>query len=213
MQLSLKQQRILQFLAEATDWATRQSMEDFAGKKGFSEALGSPRTGIRPDSLEGRNLVRRKSGRQPFEYKITVAGAQAFASCVPSRSAAKSALVTAALLDEELQAAVLRALSDSEISRQARLATAPKASERIATWTYAFLRNPDVVAQVLLRAKGTCESCRSNAPFVRRSNGTPYLEVHHKIQLAAGGEDTVENALALCPNCHRKAHHGYPDDA
>jgi 5-methylcytosine-specific restriction endonuclease McrA len=31
---------------------------------------------------------------------------------------------------------------------------------------------------------------------------------HHVKQLAHGGEDTVENAIAVCPNCHRKAHHG-----
>jgi 5-methylcytosine-specific restriction protein A len=34
------------------------------------------------------------------------------------------------------------------------------------------------------------------------------LEVHHKKQLSEGGEDTVENAIALCPNCHREAHYG-----
>lgn len=33
-------------------------------------------------------------------------------------------------------------------------------------------------------------------------------EVHHKVPLSAGGDDTVENAIALCPNCHRKAHFG-----
>ncbi len=25
--------------------------------------------------------------------------------------------------------------------------------------------------------------------------------------LANNGDDTVENAIALCPNCHRKAHY------
>jgi 5-methylcytosine-specific restriction protein A len=28
------------------------------------------------------------------------------------------------------------------------------------------------------------------------------------VMLAEGGEDTVENALALCPNCHRRLHFG-----
>ncbi|MGB4922720.1 MAG: HNH endonuclease signature motif containing protein, partial [Candidatus Nitrotoga sp.] len=40
----------------------------------------------------------------------------------------------------------------------------------------------------------------------------PYLEVHHKMQLAKGGEDTVENALGLCPNCHRYSHFGLEPD-
>ena len=39
-------------------------------------------------------------------------------------------------------------------------------------------------------------------------DGTPYLEVHHKIPLAKDGEDTIENAEALCPNCHREKHFG-----
>jgi 5-methylcytosine-specific restriction protein A len=37
------------------------------------------------------------------------------------------------------------------------------------------------------------------------------LEVHHKIRLADGGFDTVENAIAVCPNCHRQCHHGRSD--
>ncbi|WP_240698763.1 MULTISPECIES: HNH endonuclease [Vibrio] len=64
------------------------------------------------------------------------------------------------------------------------------------------------MAEVLLRAKGTCERCKSPAPFTRKSHQTPYLEVHHIIRLADGGKDTIENTLALCPNCHRELHFG-----
>lgn len=71
-----------------------------------------------------------------------------------------------------------------------------------------FDRNPDVVAEVLSRAKGLCESCGKPAPFLRASDNSPYLEVHHKVFLANDGEDTVANAEALCPNCHRQKHHG-----
>ncbi|WP_414449152.1 HNH endonuclease [Burkholderia sp. 22PA0099] len=49
--------------------------------------------------------------------------------------------------------------------------------------------------------------CERPAPF-RRPNGSPYLEVHHRVRLADGGDDTVENAIALCPNCHREHHFG-----
>lgn len=71
-----------------------------------------------------------------------------------------------------------------------------------------FDRNPDVVAVVLQRANGNCECCKKPAPFIRKSDNTPYLEVHHTIPLAAGGDDTVKNAEALCPNCHREKHYG-----
>lgn len=100
------------------------------------------------------------------------------------------------------------ALRDSTKSRRARLASAPrKPAVRVVT-SLAFDRNPDVIAEVLFRAGGRCESCRQPAPFERASDGSPYLEVHHRVRLADGGDDTVENAIALCPNCHRKQHHG-----
>ena len=65
-----------------------------------------------------------------------------------------------------------------------------------------------VIAEVLQRARGYCEEYEMKAPFRRASDGTPYMEVHHVVTPAEGGEDTPENALALCPNCHREAHYG-----
>lgn len=70
-----------------------------------------------------------------------------------------------------------------------------------------FVRDPNVIAWVLEQAAGTCEACGDKAPF-RRDDGEPYLEVHHVRPLAEGGPDTVDNAIACCPNCHRHLHHG-----
>src|SRR5258708_10626316 len=92
--------------------------------------------------------------------------------------------------------------------RRERLSTAEKYPTMVKITTTVYLRNPDVVAEVLFRAMGRCESCRRPAPFLRAADESPYLETHHPVRLADGGEDTVENALALCPNCHRKAHYG-----
>ena len=92
--------------------------------------------------------------------------------------------------------------------RRERLRLAPKYPERMLTKLIAFRRNPDVVAERLEIAKGICEDCGALAPFNRASDGTPFLEVHHMVSLADGGEDTVENTQALCPNCHRKVHFG-----
>lgn len=69
-------------------------------------------------------------------------------------------------------------------------------------------RNPAVAAQVLIRAQGVCERCKKPAPFISKKRGTPFLEVHHVEQLAKGGEDTIGNTLAVCPNCHREVHFG-----
>lgn len=70
-----------------------------------------------------------------------------------------------------------------------------------------FVRDPNVVAWILHTASGRCEACNSPAPF-DRENGEPFLEVHHVRPLGEGGPDTVDNAIACCPNCHRRLHYG-----
>jgi 5-methylcytosine-specific restriction endonuclease McrA len=111
-------------------------------------------------------------------------------------------------LDQDLDRKVNEARTLSPEERHARLAESPKNPEKVWVNTTMFLRNQYVIAEVLARANGVCESCHAPAPFLRASDGSPYLEVHHRDRLADGGEDTVSNALALCPNCHRKAHYG-----
>lgn len=70
-----------------------------------------------------------------------------------------------------------------------------------------FKRNPSVKAWVLWNAKGCCELCGKQGPFLQPT-GEPYLEVHHVRPLAEGGPDNIRNTVALCPNCHRRLHHG-----
>jgi 5-methylcytosine-specific restriction endonuclease McrA len=69
-----------------------------------------------------------------------------------------------------------------------------------------FYRDSEVKAWVLRTSKGTCEYCEEPAPF-KDDHNLPFLEVHHVIHLANGGPDTISNAVALCPNCHRAMHH------
>ncbi|MED4780953.1 NUDIX domain-containing protein [Brevibacillus choshinensis] len=96
----------------------------------------------------------------------------------------------------------------SRSERLNRLQIAPKKPDTVTVVSTAYKRNPDVIIEVLNRANGVCEDCKKPSPFLRKNDLTPYLEVHHVIPLAEGGDDTVENAKALCPNCHRQAHHG-----
>lgn len=109
-----------------------------------------------------------------------------------------------AALDERVQ----HALRDMPEERRKRLEQAPRLPTRRQVLTQVFDRNPDVVAEVLSHAAGVCQQCDRPAPFQRRTDGSPYLEVHHRVPLADGGEDTIENAIALCPNCHRQQHYG-----
>lgn len=69
-----------------------------------------------------------------------------------------------------------------------------------------FSRDPAVKAWILNSAQGVCECCGKPAPF-KGADGQAYLEVHHVRRLADGGSDTVENAIAVCPNCHRALHY------
>jgi 5-methylcytosine-specific restriction enzyme A len=70
-----------------------------------------------------------------------------------------------------------------------------------------FQRDSTVKAWVLQQAAGKCENCQQPAPF-NSIDGSPFLEIHHVRKLADNGSDTVANAVALCPNCHREFHYG-----
>ena len=71
--------------------------------------------------------------------------------------------------------------------------------------TKTFQRNPIIAAYVKKRADGKCQLCGAKAPFIDQ-NGDPYLECHHIEWLSKGGMDSVDNCVALCPNCHRRMH-------
>lgn len=109
--------------------------------------------------------------------------------------------------EEDFDSVVKRSIKDQK-GRKKRLQAANKQPRQQAVVVKMYHRNPDVVAEVLERANGNCEKCKNTAPFIRKTDGTPYLEVHHVKQLANGGEDSVKNAIGLCPNCHREAHYG-----
>jgi len=111
-------------------------------------------------------------------------------------------------IDQELDELVKKSTETDEEARKNRLNTAPKLAEQVQVVSVAYKRNPDVIVEVLKRANGICEHCKKPAPFLRAKDGSPYLEIHHWTHLSEGGEDTIENAAASCPNCHREFHFG-----
>lgn len=76
---------------------------------------------------------------------------------------------------------------------------------RIQSVVISFDRDQGVKSWVLRHSNGVCEGCGGRAPFVG-IDGAPFLEVHHMKPLADGGSDRISNAVALCPNCHRRCH-------
>ena len=123
---------------------------------------------------------------------------------IPANGHPKSLSEVERQSERELRKAQRRSVEE----RRKRLRYAARYPTKIVVTTDVFIRNEDVVAEVQRRARGRCERCGKRAPFLRASDGSPYLEVHHRVRLADGGEDTLTNAVALCPNCHRYSHFG-----
>lgn len=160
----------------------------------FAARIKAAATALRDAKQYGRFLISHPDG----ECRLTIKRLEDI----------ESALLTQAQCDSILASEIHLSRGISEHERARRLAVATRVPERMQVISLGFRRNADVIVAVLIRANGLCESCFEKAPFLRRSDGSPYLEVHHRVPLSHGGEDTVENAAALCPNCHRKAHFG-----
>ncbi len=94
-------------------------------------------------------------------------------------------------------------LSDKELARYTAVKNVKK--EPITTETVVYYRDPYLKQMVKRIADGKCQFCGNEAPFIDKQ-GVPYLEAHHVIRLADGGRDAIDNIVAICPNCHRKAH-------
>ena len=94
-------------------------------------------------------------------------------------------------------------LSDDELKERLKYVKKQAGKREVSSATYE--RNLYVAEFVKRKANGICRLCNEPAPFQDKS-GAPYLESHHIVWLSKGGEDTIGNATALCPNCHRKMH-------
>jgi len=104
---------------------------------------------------------------------------------------------------EDLLAGKARKRNIADLANRARLVAGPPGTRRVNTTLYE--RNQSVVEYVLRLSLGVCQLCNQSAPFLKPTH-EPYLEVHHVVWLSQHGEDRVANAVALCPNCHRKVH-------
>ena len=97
----------------------------------------------------------------------------------------------------------VRKLNKEQLRKKAEK-TRTKAGERVVT-SVQYERDQYVAEYTKTRANGVCDLCGKSAPFSTK-DGSPYLESHHIEWLSRGGEDSLNNTVALCPNCHRKMH-------
>ncbi len=70
-----------------------------------------------------------------------------------------------------------------------------------------YPRNNTLKNYVKRRSNYSCEMPNCNYQGFKKESGEPYIEVHHVIPLSEGGEDSINNTVALCPNCHRALHY------
>lgn len=122
--------------------------------------------------------------------------------------AAPKATISIVELRDEEQRELKQSKRKSSAARRKRISSHKPSPEQLRVYSFVYRRNQDIAAEALFRAEGVCELCGNSAPFLRSSDGTPFLEVHHIVGLAEGGRDSMDNVAALCPNCHREAHSG-----
>jgi 5-methylcytosine-specific restriction enzyme A len=118
-------------------------------------------------------------------------------------------------LENQSAAPVVQFQTDVSKIRKKKKRSPPEGSRNPSkkqTTTTQYERDAEVVAWLLDLANGACECCGEEAPF-QKEGGVPYLEVHHLKLLADGGADTITNAIAVCPNCHKELHYGEEKEA
>lgn len=105
-------------------------------------------------------------------------------------------------IEEPSESEVLK-LSNQELIRRNEINKGDK--ECKTTEVKVYYRDPYLKELVKRIAEGKCQYCGEKAPFYDKYN-VPYLEEHHIKRMADGGADTIDNVVAICPNCHRKIH-------
>jgi 5-methylcytosine-specific restriction endonuclease McrA len=106
----------------------------------------------------------------------------------------------------EISQETIRRASREVIFDRARAALGKPAKQAVGKME--FIRDPYVVAAALLRSGGKCEMPDCTRELFVREDDSPYLEVHHVVPLSEEGDDSLINAAALCPHCHREVHYG-----
>jgi len=94
-------------------------------------------------------------------------------------------------------------LSDEKLWNRIKNASSKSGVRNVVSKQYD--RNQYIMEYAKRRANGYCQLCNNPSPFSKK-NGEPFLEIHHIIWLSNGGADSIDNTVALCPNCHRKMH-------
>ena len=208
------------------DWCDDLGVWHYFGQgKTGDMTFGTNNTAVRDHTINGRELHLFRQSRKAYlryegqyvctEYEYTEAPdtndelRQAIVfSLVPFESVDDDSKVDPALASGEsrwdIPMAELRALAAERATVSGHVSYAQRK---------AYHRSAALKAYVRRRANGNCEGCGDPAPFISKTDGKPYLEPHHTTRLADGGPDHPGHVIALCPDCHRRVHHGLDGSA
>lgn len=81
-----------------------------------------------------------------------------------------------------------------------------------------YTRNEELRNIALSEANYECEIDALHTSFLSKKTNKNYMESHHLIQLKEDENfpntnlDILPNIICLCPNCHRKIHHGKKEE-
>lgn len=105
---------------------------------------------------------------------------------------------------EIMKSSYFKSLSQEHLKK---IIVEPKSQDKgvVARQINTFTRSMYIKEYAKRVAQGICQLCDKEAPFLDKQ-GNPFLEVHHINYLSNGGEDKIDNVVALCPNCHRRIH-------
>lgn len=122
----------------------------------------------------------------------------------PLKSTGEFAPVTSTALQsqEQTQSQKASKLSFDELEVLAPQRVAAMTSNRVVV-SKTLIKDPIIEEYVKTKANGICQLCNQPAPFFDEK-GKPYLETHYIEPLEKARPVTVENTVALCPNCHQK---------
>ena len=150
---------------------------------------------------------------QNISYVLQLSGRTTVIGLAPARNVGTNVIsqIEEILAENECRAPDPEVIFNAEVSKlkrgiQNRIPQGTQTPQRKDTTSTGYVRSPEVVAWILNNANGKCEACDKEGPFIT-NNDDFFLEVHHVRFLSEGGPDTIENAIAVCPNCHRAFHY------
>lgn len=106
---------------------------------------------------------------------------------------------------EEIKTKQAKKLTLDKLKKKIKAIQSTQTSVR-QTVSNVYQRNPLISLFAKRSANWTCQKCGMKSPFKDDIMNNAFIQSHHIEWLEKGGTDTIDNVIALCPNCHKIVH-------